>query len=78
MGSFEAERFSEALSLARLAANQGAGAKAFVLIGSCLSLKKDYVGAREALERALHLSPEDADAKRLLKRLRLETGGDTP
>jgi serine/threonine protein kinase len=75
--SFEAERFSEALNMARSAANQGAGAKAFVIIGSCLSLKKDYVGAREALERALRLSPEDVDAKRLLKRLRLETGGDT-
>jgi len=49
-----------------------------VLIGSCLSLKDDYVGARAALEKALRLSPENADAKSFLEKLRRDTQTTDP
>jgi len=76
--SFERSELSDALSLAKLAVERGAGAPAFVLIGSCLSIKKDYAGARNAFKQALRLSPNNAAAKRLLERLQRETSDDSP
>jgi cytochrome c-type biogenesis protein CcmH/NrfG len=68
--SFDAEKFSDALQLARAAARQGAGARAYLLIGTCLSVAKDYQGARTAFQHALRLSPANAEARRLLEELR--------
>jgi serine/threonine protein kinase len=78
MDSFEAENFPQALKLARAAAKQGGGAKAYVLIGTCLSLAKDYPAARAAFEHALRLSPGNAEAKRLLEQLRREFENESP
>jgi hypothetical protein len=49
-----------------------------VLIGSCLSIKKDFAGAQKALKQALLIAPGDADAKRMLERLRNGASDDTP
>jgi eukaryotic-like serine/threonine-protein kinase len=76
--SFERSDLSKALALARRAAEQGAGAPAFVLIGSCLSIKKDFAGAQKALKQALLISPGDAEAKRMLERLRNGVPDYTP
>jgi serine/threonine protein kinase len=76
--SFEMESFSEALRLARAAAKQGAGAKAHILIGTCLSIAKDHQGARAAFEQALRLSPGNAEAKRLLDELLRKPPNKTP
>jgi tetratricopeptide (TPR) repeat protein len=76
--SFEESDLPKALALARRAAEQGAGAPAFVLIGSCLSLKKDFAGAQKALKQALLISPGHAEAKRMLERLRNGVPDDTP
>ncbi len=76
--SFERSDLSKALALAQRAAEQGAGAPAFVLIGTCLSIKGDFAGAKDALKQALRLSPGDANATRMLKRLGNGTPEDTP
>ena len=76
--AFDHSNVSRALSLARLAAERGAGAEAFVLISGCLVVKKDYAGAQEALEHALRLSPDNAEAKRGLEKLRRRAVEDTP
>jgi tetratricopeptide (TPR) repeat protein len=76
--SFDAENFPAALKLARAAAQQGAGAKAYLLVGTCLSLAKDYDGARTAFEHALALAPENAEAKRLLEQLQRKSPNKTP
>jgi serine/threonine-protein kinase len=76
--AFDRSNVSRALSLARLAAERGAGAEAFVLIGGCLVVKKDYAGTQEALEHALRLSPDNAEAKRGLEKLRRRAVEDTP
>lgn len=76
--SFERSDLSKALALARRAAEQGAGAPAFVLIASCLSIKQDFAGAQKALKQALFISPGDADAKRMLERLRNGVPDNTP
>jgi tetratricopeptide (TPR) repeat protein len=78
LDSFDHSDIPKALSLARLAAARGAGAQAFVLISGCLYVKKDYSGAKEALERALRLSPDNAEAKRGLEKIRRKTIDDTP
>jgi serine/threonine protein kinase len=78
LDSFDRSDIAKALSLARLAAERGAGAQAFVLISGCLYLKKDYSGAKEALEHALRLAPDNAEAKRGLEKIRRRTLDDTP
>ena len=75
---FDAEDFPEALRLARAAAKRGGGSKAYMLIGTCLALAKNYAGARAAFEHALRLSPDDAQARRLLEQLGGEAPGKTP
>jgi len=76
--SFDRSDITNALALARRAARQGAGAPAYVLIAGCLSIRRDYAGARSALRQALRISPGDAEAKRLLERLRTGTTADAP
>ena len=78
LDSFDHSDTAKALSLARLAAERGAGAQAFVLISGCLYVKKDYSGAKEALEHALRLSPDNVEAKRGLEKIRRKTLDDTP
>jgi hypothetical protein len=78
LDSFDHSDITKALSLARLAAEGGAGDRAFVLIGGCLYVKKDYAGAKEALEHALRLSPDNAEAKQGLEKIRRKTLDDTP
>jgi tetratricopeptide (TPR) repeat protein len=78
LDSFDHSDTPKALSLARLAAERGAGAQAFVLISGCLYVKKDYAGAKEALEHALLLSPDNVEAKRGLEKIRRKTLDDTP
>jgi serine/threonine protein kinase len=76
--SFEQSDIAKALLLARRAAEQGAGASAYVLMGSCLSIQKDFAGAQDALRQALRISPKNAEAKRLLERLRNGVSDDVP
>ncbi len=73
---FEAEDFAQALQLARAAARQGAGADAYILIGTCLAIGKDYGGARAALAHALRLSPKNPEATRLLSELGRDLGDE--
>jgi serine/threonine-protein kinase len=68
--SFERSNLPEALTIAQLAAKQGAGAAAFVLIGRILAFRNDVNGARAAFEQALRLSPDNSEAARRLERLR--------
>jgi tetratricopeptide (TPR) repeat protein len=70
MESFEDSDIPKTLALAKLAAERGAGAPAYVLLGTCLYIKKDYPRAKDALEVALRLSPENVEAKRRLERIR--------
>jgi tetratricopeptide (TPR) repeat protein len=70
MESFEDSDIPKTLALAKLAAERGAGAPAYVLLGTCLYIKKDHPRAKDALEVALRLSPENVEAKRRLERIR--------
>jgi cytochrome c-type biogenesis protein CcmH/NrfG len=78
LDSFDHSDTAKALSLARLAAERGAGAQAFVLISGCLYVKKNYAGAKEALEHALRLSPNNVEAKSGLEKIRRKMLDDTP
>jgi hypothetical protein len=66
---FEQGELAMALSKAKLAADEGAGAPAFILIGRILAIRHDPTGARAAYEKALSLSPGNVEASRRLKRL---------
>lgn len=67
---FEREDLQLALSLARRAARNGAGAPAYILIGRVLTIQGDIVGAESAFAEAVRLAPGDDRARTLLERAR--------
>jgi serine/threonine protein kinase len=76
MDDFERSQLVPALDLAERSASQGAGAKAYILIGRIRALRQDFVGARASFEEALRLSPENKEIERRLERLRtVKQGG---
>jgi tRNA A-37 threonylcarbamoyl transferase component Bud32 len=70
MDSFDRAELPEALGEATRAAEHGAGAAAFVLIGRIRALQQDFGGAQAAYHEALRFAPDNAEAKRRLDRLR--------
>jgi hypothetical protein len=63
-------QLDQALDFAQLAAQHGAGPKAYILSARILSLKQDRAGAQAALETALRLSPGNRQATYLLEQLK--------
>jgi hypothetical protein len=74
---FDSSELGKALTLAKLAAERGAGAPAYVLIGRILAIKRDAAGAQQAFEQALRLSPGNTEAARRLERLRRKVPDDS-
>ena len=68
--ALERSELPNALGFARMAAKEGGGAKAYVLIGIILAMRRDIPGAQAALEKALELSPGNKEALKHLERLR--------
>ena len=74
---FDNSELTKAFGLANLAAERGAGAPAYVLIGRILAMKHDPAGAEAAFTHALRLSPKNAEAARRLERLRRKAPDDS-
>jgi serine/threonine-protein kinase len=76
--SFERSDLPEALELAQMALKQGAGTKAYILIGRIAARRKDFSAAHAAFEQALRLSPGNPQATRLLEKVRRGNLEDAP
>jgi cytochrome c-type biogenesis protein CcmH/NrfG len=68
--SFERSALAEALVFAQMALKQGAGTRAYILIGRIAARRKDFAAAQAAFEQALRLSPGNPQATRLLEKVR--------
>lgn len=76
--SFERSDLAEASEFAQMALKQGAGTRAYILIGRIAARRKDFSAAQAAFEQALRLSPGNPQATRLLEKVRRGSPEDLP
>jgi hypothetical protein len=70
MRNVEDGNLPRALRLAKLAADRGGGAPAYILVGRILTVQHDRIGAEAAFKHALRLDPKNDEAARHLELLR--------